>query len=529
MLRVNRRRPSRTRGGRLPVALAALVVVALFGLGALDAAFRPVVLPSVVAGPDDGAASPQLPADDLARAIAPEPVDATDRATDRATDAATDEREPRDAPPGRASRATEPLRLRVVFPPGTPVDERASLYLATTAGGTRTAAPIPIGADGLVVLDPPRATGASRPDTGALPRDVAAELVRLRLAARSRSDDEATPVPVNPYEPNDRSWIDVQGRFVFLPEPLAFDLSRASTGAEILVRPELGGRLAGELRGDRELLALLAAEKPALVIEGDSIRRRWLGHATGLSFNRQGRFDHGPLPCDGPVVLSLESVHALPFRLEVELVPGRTLFRPLVLERGVTVAGTVLGSHGPLVARAVVIERADPDRGWIAIRSERSDRHGRFEIGGLEPGRLRVRLESDLMVADPVDLGPRGAGARLDDVELNARLGERIDGWLVDVDGAPVVGAVVVATELVDGDADPRPSGPSKRATTHAEGRFTLLGLRSGEYLLTAAHERADGPFHARLRTRSGTGGLTLALRAGELPDGPAVGPSRTD
>ena len=157
-----------------------------------------------------------------------------------------------------------------------------------------------------------------------------------------------------------------------------------------------------------------------------------------------------------------------------EVDAGSSIFVDLVLTAGATLSGTVRGPDGS-PAEARVFVRDHEAMAWRGLETT-SDRDGRYRLGGLVPGRIRV-------AAGPLVGGNGGAkrdftispeGPNVLDLELPAVVVLR--GKVVLPGGDPAAGAMV----LVDASkTKPRPEG-ARRGIVGNDGRFEIPDLQAG-------------------------------------------------
>jgi uncharacterized GH25 family protein len=182
-----------------------------------------------------------------------------------------------------------------------------------------------------------------------------------------------------------------------------------------------------------------------------------------------------------------------------------------------SVAGRVVDSEGnALVGALVEVRRAQENAGTEQVVGHgTSDRDGRFDIQGVEPGegaRARARLTSFLEAfSEPFDVAP-GESTAIPDIAM--KLGGTIEGKVVDAQGAPISSAWITAREEGGTDLVNTTVGNAKSA---ADGRFALRGLPGGAYDL----EVKAGSYLAKLQPgvqvieRKATAGIEIVLEAG--------------
>lgn len=183
----------------------------------------------------------------------------------------------------------------------------------------------------------------------------------------------------------------------------------------------------------------------------------------------------------------------------------------LTLQPGVVVRGQVVSAAGAPIAGARVMAATEPaDAGWIGrtTPSVTSGPDGRFQLHGLEAGRVAVRAEkSDEGSAQWTEKLPAGS---VREVLLRLESGASLAGIVRFPDGAPAPGAVVYAAysrlnSFVTGQ-DPERLAP--RAVAGPDGRYHLRGLAAGSPRVSAT--RSGGPVQTR------AGAVPVPLGEGE-------------
>ncbi|HVM53090.1 MAG TPA: carboxypeptidase regulatory-like domain-containing protein [Acidimicrobiales bacterium] len=154
--------------------------------------------------------------------------------------------------------------------------------------------------------------------------------------------------------------------------------------------------------------------------------------------------------------------------LEFELVPTTA-----------TISGRVTGPDGPLSAVGVTVSQDDP----LVKTLSAADPPGSYEVSGLVPGTYVVTFErfgfEPQSVIATVDAGQHEViDVRLDALPASARAGDAVVRGIVrsSSTGNPIEGVAVAS-----GD---------HRATSGADGSFTLDGLEAGTYELGFTHAR---------------------------------------
>ncbi|MAD33663.1 MAG: hypothetical protein CMJ88_07885 [Planctomycetes bacterium] len=141
------------------------------------------------------------------------------------------------------------------------------------------------------------------------------------------------------------------------------------------------------------------------------------------------------------------------------------------------------------------------DGNWREVKSDA----GRFELTGIPPGRIRLRVRADGFLSpdsQTIDLQPGGVS---DELLFVCGGGESVVGRVVDTSGAPVSDAQVTAYKEDRGDGrrsglramfkvDPEDfdflalSTSQRTALSDSKGQFTVAALSPGDYRFTARH-----------------------------------------
>lgn len=261
---------------------------------------------------------------------------------------------------------------------------------------------------------------------------------------------------------------------------------------EVLVlRPELGGRVVGEVRASwatrpETLINAFAGRLPASAAEWEDwpapngVRRPdYLGYVQV----KDGAFELGGLPTGVPLVIALHGEEGWPVRESVVLAPGETRRLAFVMEKGVTLAGTLVSANPEFDAYAYRVVVDLWQQGWWETVYEERMNHpdGEFRYTGLPPGRLalwaigptRGRLEMEA-----------AAGDVLEGLTVDVGRDTTIEGVVVWDDGTPVERAVVVAR------------GP--------QGRRYEIDTKEGAFVFEHAGPHGPWSLTAELATRGG-------------------------
>lgn len=182
----------------------------------------------------------------------------------------------------------------------------------------------------------------------------------------------------------------------------------------------------------------------------------------------------------------------------------------IVLEPPCRLAGVALDADGKPWPNAMVVFEGDRvidsawlprSRGWrwedLCVRSDLwCDPQGRFEVGGLCPGRYVVSLRDgatrDFVAYAEIELRPD------DPAELELRAGTGLEraltirGRVVDSTGAPAEVFVIDARRFLDGEQQPEQDVVQRRFEGTG-GAFEIRGLRPGRWEFGAFHWDAEG------------------------------------
>lgn len=205
-------------------------------------------------------------------------------------------------------------------------------------------------------------------------------------------------------------------------------------------------------------------------------------------------------PWDGPCHLRLRADgYATWEGRAIDCDAGFSLAIPL--ERGLTLAGTVVDLHGQPVERAEVriYREARPESPFDAspawsklplrpVSKQRTGLLGDFVVTGLSGERLRIRVEAHGFQPEDRIVEPRDMASA---VEIRLREGSTLRGRVWWADGRPCGGATVFASQ-------PTSVGSSVIATQADEtGTFELNGLLDPfEHILSANAKDEQGELH---------------------------------
>jgi hypothetical protein len=190
----------------------------------------------------------------------------------------------------------------------------------------------------------------------------------------------------------------------------------------------------------------------------------------------------------------------------------------LVIDRESVIRGVVLLPDGTTPAklfRVRLYEEATEDgtpwngRIWSFRDVQFDDAEGRFELRDIEPATIRVEATSGLLIT------PRQKGVRTsaDGASIEVRLvlapGARIAGRVTDSARRPIAKAGVCGGACLEDDDHGR---EDLAAETDADGRFEIVGLSEGEYVLDVNGDTQPSSDHTPFLQRE----IRLKLAAGE-------------
>ncbi|HKB14766.1 MAG TPA: carboxypeptidase-like regulatory domain-containing protein, partial [Planctomycetota bacterium] len=199
------------------------------------------------------------------------------------------------------------------------------------------------------------------------------------------------------------------------------------------------------------------------------------------------------------------------------------------LTREGVVSGTVTDPNGRPVAGARVSIELDPTKmfraGPLLFQEEKTDEQGRYRLGSLPEGKVRVLASADGWREGRSEEIEAHPGATVERVEVRLLSGRAIAGRIVARDGKSIAGAQVYAMPDEGSGPGRRPFSVWRRdgVKTDASGRYEVSGLAEGTYRVEA---EADGFAHGSLpavNVGASTADLTLdplSRLAGRVVDG---------
>ncbi|OFW23347.1 MAG: hypothetical protein A3G21_10655 [Acidobacteria bacterium RIFCSPLOWO2_12_FULL_66_21] len=236
----------------------------------------------------------------------------------------------------------------------------------------------------------------------------------------------------------------------------------------------------------------------------------------------------------------------------IELAAGETLARvDVLLPRAAAIGGVILDDENEPVSQMWVVAARyafrNGQRRLVSVARGVTNDIGEFRLAGLAPGDyyvmarerdIRVRAFSD----EPSGYGTTyypGTTQFAEAQAIRVTLGQEIvntslpvmpsrtaqvSGRVVDETGAPLA----VRVSLNDGPGTPLFGGIIGGAVANADGRFSVAGVRPGNYdLLARSESGADGSVSIEVRDADLTG-LTLVVGRGATASGRVISASGT-
>lgn len=166
-------------------------------------------------------------------------------------------------------------------------------------------------------------------------------------------------------------------------------------------------------------------------------------------------------------------------------------------EAAATISGRVTdGEHGAQNVTVTLVFNEPAQRFRVAARAK-TDADGRFQLANVAPGRYQLLPVAPAYVVEGLGTNfPPGrpltivAGEDVRDVDFKIAPGGVITGRVVDADGNPVVGEMVMAQPAEENPGPPRFNFDMRDMTTDDRGIYRLYGLPPGRYRVSVG--RAD-------------------------------------
>ncbi|MFT7667827.1 MAG: hypothetical protein ACI8X5_000512 [Planctomycetota bacterium] len=341
-------------------------------------------------------------------------------------------------------------------------------------------------------------------------------------------------------ESTERGWLDVRGRYLYMPEKLSLELDDVE--GEVLVEPEMGGVLEGHL-----LAPVGRSWTAALADDARVSLSRWDGSGMiqrGADVDSKGHYVLTAIPPGS----NFNFHAAMPEwcdqrRGDIKVRSGEAERLDLQLKLGAIVSGRVVNSDNVGRAGVIVEVRVSGMGSWSQESTQTKD-DGSFEFKGVgeEDVVLKAGLADHLSTEE--ELGRLADGSERRGVLLTIGEGNFIEGIVQWPDGSAAAGAVVSAMQEREKDSPMFDFRDGVSDKSGADGTFRITGLESSKCVVRASAKsfrkqeldkakerekegrsyklRARGPIY---KTREddvspGTRGLVLVLEQGDSLSG---------
>lgn len=176
-----------------------------------------------------------------------------------------------------------------------------------------------------------------------------------------------------------------------------------------------------------------------------------------------------------------------------------------------TIQGSVLGPDGAAVARAMV---SCSDKDFTTV----SENDGSFQLPAEAAGCNAVARKPGFGSSEPVKL--QAGGARANTLQL--KQGGRIEGVVVDENGAPVTRYMLAVEKFVANEAESEGANGRTRTVEDEEGRFVMESATPGKYVLSASAEGRPPARSEPIEVESGrtVTGVRIVLARGAVLKG---------
>ena len=287
----------------------------------------------------------------------------------------------------------------------------------------------------------------------------------------------------------------------------------ALTDSPVEIELTRGGAIEGLVMdlSSAEPVTSFTVETVAAGYDDPTAPNGWNPFSGGTLFeDPEGRF-RLELLTPGEVELEIHAPGFVSQKVKVNVVDGESSRGKIVLlKRGALVSGSVLDESGAPVAGAKVFAEdehgesrfgrrpsnrglpvqgnADANRflsngptevfaglGLLGDSAVTTDENGHFELAGIRPGQVFVRAnhrDHALGSSGPLILAE---GEQVTDFELVLEAGATLTGWVEDLDGQPVSGAIVGAF-----GPPTRSRARLYQATTDGDGRYRIENMQPG-------------------------------------------------
>lgn len=271
----------------------------------------------------------------------------------------------------------------------------------------------------------------------------------------------------------------LRGRYLYLEGGARW---KADEPGPVVLEPLLGARIegrvlfpAGEKAGKEDQIQLAHTRKTGSGTDSNTANH---------DLDAEGRFEIGGIARVDQYRLSFRGERHFGTTEDFTLEPGETARHELTLERGIRISGRITDEAGAPVKEAHVNAgrsswQSEFDHGWGQVEDD-----GRFLLKALRPGKIQLTVSAQGFTALEHELGKLEAG---EDQELTLVLqrGGSVSGSLLWPDGTPAVGFV-----SVDDGNDFGSFGEGHK--TAEDGSFTITGLEAETVTLRARATKTD-------------------------------------
>jgi hypothetical protein len=219
-----------------------------------------------------------------------------------------------------------------------------------------------------------------------------------------------------------------------------------------------------------------------------------------LGFTDEDGVFHAPSLLPGKTRVAVRAPGFIPLEEEIDVTPGSPVLADLILRRGATLSGRVLGSDGlPITGAQVVV---GDFRDFLSIKVFSGDR-GSYRLTGLPPGEVEVYSQRPTRGKASTRLTVEDRGQSLSwDPVLTQDL--EIRGRVVDDSGAPLEGFVLLIEEETRGTG--RRKATQRKLTTDPSGSFSQGELSDLSYRITVYEAEGSLPCGSLEGVRPGAG-----------------------
>lgn len=281
--------------------------------------------------------------------------------------------------------------------------------------------------------------------------------------------------------------IDLDARYVFVPEPVRVDLSAKS---ELVLTPKLGGLARVRIVPSPNAAARGIDTASVRVIGqgfevfGADVLRQELAACDARGVAEVGGLDAGMKWSAKVEAKGIESLEGVTFSPK----PGEIVDLDLPVVAAARFAGIVLDERGSPIARASVVAEATSESGTWSSAKAWSDKEGRFELFVGQFGRAKLRVESPGLITANAGTFDIAEGFDRADLEIRLADGLAIGGVVRWPDGRPVDGATVSLADAADEDENVRST------KTAEDGSFRFTGLVADSTYALASRAREPEP-----------------------------------